>query len=190
MPVSNSRARQGLGDVAGLPGGTLVVRGDCLWAHTTLTVEPAQNKGRSPEKAAEASSSGSAEGTMALSLLCHHLRASSSLPCRAAQCERAPRGSQPQERWSGAGPRKGTVCPEGRKERTQVTGRNSGVRSSQWPLAGLPRGLPHLERSERFAGGPPSGRVWTTWLTPPPYTFPSAHDGPANEQDLSLLLAR
>lgn len=34
--------------MAGLPGGTLVARGDRFWGHPSPTVEPDQNKGRSP----------------------------------------------------------------------------------------------------------------------------------------------
>lgn len=171
LPASNSRAQQGHGDVAGLSGGVLAFRGDRLWAHTSPTMEPGRNKGWSPEKAAEASSSGSAEGTMALSFLCYHLRASSSLPCRVALYARMPRRSQPQEMWSGAGPGKGANCPENRKERTEVTGRKPRP-TAQAQQSGLRLACPgdsHTLRGERFAAlplVPPSSSVWTTWLTP------------------------
>lgn len=168
LPVSNSRTQQGRGDVAGLPGDVLAFRGDLLWAHTSLTMEPGRNKGRSPEKAAEASSSGSAEGTMALSFLCHHLHASSSLPCRVALYTRTPRRSQPQEMWSGAGPGKGANCPRTGRRGQRSRGGSRGPRprlstaASAWPAQGTPtpgevNALPLV---------PPSSSVWTTWLTP------------------------
>lgn len=183
VPASNSRAQQGRGDVAGLPGGVLAFRGDRLWAHTSPTMEPGRNKGRSPEKAAEASSSGSAEGTMALSFLCHHLHASSSLPCRVALYARTPRRSQPQEMWSGAGPGKGANCPENRKERTEVTGRKPRP-TAQDQHSSLRLACPgdsHTLRGERFAFGSSIQQCLDHMADPTPYIFPSAHDGPANE---------
>lgn len=151
--MSTSRAQPGHGDVAGLPGGTLVARGHHRWAHTSPTTEPDQNKGRVPARVAMASSSGSAERTMALSLL--GLRASSSLLCRAAPCAGTLGRSQPQVVRCRARERGHLLPGQEGKDRghgEETHGDGVGAHHSGLRLA-CPRGSHRLERCECFALG-------------------------------------
>lgn len=124
LPGSCSRAQTGLEGVAGQPGSALVARGDCFWGHPSLSPLPdhtelGQSKGWSLGNTTAASSSGSVQGTMALSLPGHYLHASSS---QSAKRHCVLRGAGSQEMQPGAGPGKGPSLPQAGPDGTEVTG--------------------------------------------------------------------
>ena len=91
-----------------------------------------------------AGSSGSAKGTMTLSLPGTACPPAASSFCRAALCAGTRSRAGPQEEMrSGAGPGKGAISPSDRKERTEVMGtrcRRTGQAlttvASAWPTRG------------------------------------------------------
>lgn len=132
--------------MAGLPGGTLVARGDRFWGHPSPTVEPDQHKGRSPGSRGGQQFwvSGGNNGPQSSR---PNLRASSSPGLE------VPRGS-----WA---PGRGVVrcrtqerghLSHGRMERTEVTG--TGRRGTDGSCC-------------RGTRGPTPGEAWSLGLSVP-----------------------
>lgn len=130
-----------LGGVAGLPAGTLVARGDHLWAYPSFSPlpEPGQTRG-----GARSTLQGPAVlghlGTMALSLCCHYLRAHYRVHRVLGQRGAGPgRPGQVQAREGGhlspGQEGEGRGHGEGHREGTQG---DRQVHSSQWPPPARP----------------------------------------------------
>ena len=144
--MPSSRAQRGLGGVAG---------------HPSQTAEPDQNKA----EPWELSPSGSAQGTLALSLPTPHLRVSSSP---------GPGGPQ-EEGWSGVGPRKGAVPPTEGRRGQRSWGLDAGA---GWALGAVSRGV-HTRRSVVPSPACHSAQRPLDPVVPPrPSRLPSTLDSP------------
>lgn len=129
--------------MAGLPGGTLVARGDRFWGHPSPTVEPDQNKGRSP---------GSRGGSAVLGQ--PREQWPSVFPAQPA-CQQFTRSGGPEGElgprkrgWSGAGHRKGAISPTEGWRGQRSRGRDAGGHTA---LVAVAPGDPHLARHGHFA---------------------------------------